>query len=161
MEEELDWYDYFAKDVLISGYNLEPVLKNPKSKGLTNSGFQGGRTKLNIADFDEKQLCLALDVVICHFHSTSKNNKQILSSYELKHLIERYLIARTHSRLNYISNGAAIVAMMYNGFDIERIPNTPNAIFKVSKRDLDGFLLQIKHYEDSHNKWMREKFTHS
>lgn len=109
--------------------------------GLTNGGFIGVNP-LEISDFNKLELNAARDVIACYLVPISSINKTH-SSYELKHLIERILADETNQQINYVSNGALILAMYDAGFQICRISNSPNCFFNVSERSVKR--LDTKH----------------
>lgn len=102
--------------------------------GLTLFGFQGS-TPLNISGFDENQLNWALDFAhACGDPIITINRKH--TSYGLKHLAERRAKQLSDNEVNYISNGALILAMVDAGFRFVRDGDSPNVFFNVSEREL-------------------------
>lgn len=105
--------------------------------GLTPFGMQGNQP-LNIKSFDKDQLNWALDFAkSCGTPIKSFNNRH--TSYGLKHLAERRarrLSAHDEKRVDYITNGALILAMIDAGFDFKRDGDSPNVFFNVSEKEL-------------------------
>lgn len=110
--------------------------------GLTNGGFTGAKP-LRISDFNKLELNAARNVIECYLVPISSINRTH-SSYGLKHLIERILANETNQQINYVSNGALILAMYDAGFRISRISNSPNCFFNVSERSVKR--LDTKHF---------------
>lgn len=109
----------------------------PELIGLTPFGFQGDKP-LNIRNFDRKQLDWALDFAHACGEPIRNINKSH-TSYGLKHLAERRakkLSAFEKKRVDYISNGALILAMVDAGFRFVRDGESPNVFFNVSERAL-------------------------
>lgn len=102
--------------------------------GLTPYGFCGYEP-LDTSLFDRKQLAWALDFALGCGDPIRTINKNY-SSYELKHLAERWAKQISDNEINYISNGTFILAMVEAGFRFVRIKNTPNVYFNVSERTL-------------------------
>lgn len=102
--------------------------------GLTNGGFIG-TSPLKISSFNKLELNAARDVIECNLVPISSINKTH-SSYGLKHLIERIIANETNQQINYVSNGALILAMYDAGFRICRMSNSPNCFFNVSERSV-------------------------
>lgn len=123
-ELELYYTDYWL------GYNGEDELK-----GLTPFGFKGNERPLNIFIFDKTQLDWALDFAhACGEPIRTINNRH--SSYGLKHLAERRAKKLSNDEVNYITNGALILAMIDAGFRFVRDDDSPNVYFNVSERAL-------------------------
>lgn len=102
--------------------------------GLTPFGFQGS-APLNISSFDENQLNWALDFAHACGDPISTINKKH-TSYGLKHLAERRAKRLSDNKVNYITNGALILAMVDAGFRFVRDGDSPNVFFNVSERAL-------------------------
>lgn len=128
---------YKSLDYEFSIYEGEEELN-----GLTNGGFIGANP-LRISDFNKLELNAARDVIECYLVPISSINRTH-SSYGLKHLIERILANETNQQINYVSNGALILAMYDAGFRISRISNSPNCFFNVSERSVKR--LDTKHF---------------
>lgn len=114
------------------GYNGEPELI-----GLTPFGFKGDKP-LNIESFEREQLDWALSFAHACGEPINTINKRH-TSYGLKQLAEkraRKLSAHDEKRVDYISNGALILAMVDAGFRILREGDSPNVFFNVSERAL-------------------------
>lgn len=113
-------------------YNDEDELR-----GLTPFGFQGN-SPLNINSFKREQLDWALDFAHACGEPIRTINKNH-TSYGLKHLAERRakkLSAHDEIRVDYISNGTLILAMVDAGFRFVRDGESPNVFFNVSERAL-------------------------
>lgn len=115
-----------------NAYNDEDTLK-----GLTTFGFKGNQP-LRIKDFDPIQLDWAHDFALsCGAPIRSINRKH--SSYSLKHLAEKRakkLSQIDGENVDYITNGALILAMADAGFDFVHESDSPNVFFNVSEREL-------------------------
>lgn len=120
---------YKSLDYGFSIYEGEEILN-----GLTNKGFIG-TNPVRISDFNKLELNAARYVIECYLMPISCINRTH-SSYGLKHLIERILANETNQQINYVSNGALILAMYDAGFRISRISNSPNCFFNVSERSV-------------------------
>ena len=98
-------------------------------KGLTYEGLTDSNKLVNLDGFKLEELMCAQDIIKCYFWSASgryhKFNEDY-SSYSPKHPIERLVNKITRGRINYISNGTAILAMHHCGFKFQRILGTPN-----------------------------------
>lgn len=104
-------------------------------KGLTYSGLTDSPKLVNLNDFNLEELMCAQDIIRCYFYTPSYNKiNEDLSSYRLKHLIERLLNKSTNGRISYVSNGTAILAMHHCGFKFRRIHGSPNCFFNVPKK---------------------------
>ncbi len=102
--------------------------------GLSPFGFKGN-SPLDISSFDKKQLEWALDFAYaCGDPIKSINKKH--TSYGLKHLAERRAKMLSENEVNYITNGALILAMVDAGFRFVRDGDSPNVCFNVSERAL-------------------------
>ncbi len=102
--------------------------------GLSPFGFKGN-LPLDISGFDIKQLEWALDFAhACGDPIKSINQKH--TSYGLKHLAERRAKKLSENEVNYITNGALILAMVDAGFRFVRDGDSPNVCFNVSERAL-------------------------
>lgn len=138
MEEGKDYLYYFWNQDNEDWLREFAYLSKEKTlKGLTVGGLTDGKKLVNLNDFDLEALMCAQDIIKCYFWSPSgRYNKfnEDYSSYGLKHLIERLLNKITKGRINYISNGTAILAMHHSGFKFQRIPGTPNCLFNVPKK---------------------------
>lgn len=122
-ELELYYQDYWL------GYNGEDELR-----GLTPFGFNGNKP-LNISLFDKIQLDWALDFAHACGEPIRNINKNH-TSYGLKHLAERRAKKLSDNGINYITNGALILAMVDAGFRFVRDGDSPNVCFNVSERTL-------------------------
>lgn len=112
----------------------------PELIGLTPFGFQG-RSPLNIASFDKDQLDWALDFAHACGEPISTINKKH-SSYGLKHIAERRAKKLSLNEVNYITNGALILAMVDAGFRFVRDGESPDVCFNVSERNLKWLIKQ-------------------
>lgn len=110
-------------------YNGETELQ-----GLTPFGFNGN-APLNISSFDKTQLDWALDFAQACGEPIRTINKNH-TSYGLKHLAERQAKKLSNNEVNYITNGALILAMVDAGFRFVRDGDSPNVFFNVSERTL-------------------------
>ena len=111
-------------------YNGETELQ-----GLTPFGFNGN-APLNISSFDKTQLDWALDFAQACGEPIRTINKNH-TSYGLKHLAERRTKKLSNNEVNYITNGALILAMVDAGFRFVRDGDSPNVFFNVSERTLN------------------------
>lgn len=102
--------------------------------GLTPFGFKGN-SPLNLSTFDKDQLDCALDFAHACGQPIKSINKNH-TSYGLKHLAERRARKVSDNEVNYISNGALILAMVDAGFRFVRDSDGPNVFFNVSERAL-------------------------
>lgn len=124
----VDFYNGLDYDFSI--YNEEDELR-----GLTVSGFKGNNP-FEYRGFNELELKAARDVVTCFFTKVQSINTNY-SSYGLKHLVERYLSKFTRMEINYVSNGALILAMYDAGFRLKRLEDgSPNCYFNVSQKSI-------------------------
>jgi len=74
--------------------------------------------------------------IIKYWDKRKQLNRE-LSSYGLKHEIERFLSTK-HGRKQYISNGSLIAAMILCNFTYKRVhPYSPNVYFNVCTRDIN------------------------
>ena len=102
--------------------------------GLSPFGFKG-YSPLNISNFGKKQLDWALDFAhACGEPIRAINKKH--TSYGLKHLAERRAKKLSDNEVDYITNGALILAMVDAGFRFVRDGESPNVFFNVSERAL-------------------------
>lgn len=120
--------ELYSQDYWLS-YNDEDELK-----GLTPFGFKGNAA-LNISSFDKIQLDWALDFARACGEPIRTINKNH-TSYGLKHLAERRAKKLSDNGVNYITNGALILAMVDAGFRFVRDGDSPNVCFNVSERAL-------------------------
>lgn len=120
--------ELYSQDYWLS-YNDEDELK-----GLTPFGFKGN-APLNISTFDKIQLDWALDFARACGEPIRTINKNH-TSYGLKHLAERRAKKLSNNGVNYITNGALILAMVDAGFRFVRDGDSPNVFFNVSEREL-------------------------
>lgn len=112
--------------------------------GLTLGGFNGGNKPLNINNFDIIELKAARDLVACHLEMVQCINKRI-SSFGLKHLLEKVLADRTNRKLNYISNGTLILAMVDAGYRFTKDPHdSPNCFFNVSQKSINKLIKEVE-----------------
>ena len=126
-----DLYDFYKKlDYDFSVYEGDEDLF-----GLHGGGF-GGEHPLNIKDFNVLELNAARDVIVCHLGQPIKSFNEKVFSYGLKHVVERVLARNTNNRINYVSNGTLILAMVSAGFRIKRFGNSRNCCFNVSQRSV-------------------------
>ncbi len=91
---------------------------------------------------EEKNLPKENEVALCkQFLSQIGQNKQFSgsrTSYGYKHDVEKFFD-------QYVSNGAFIQAAQELEFDIQREwPDSPNAIFKFRKKDLNALMKKIE-----------------
>lgn len=119
-----------------SCYNGEDTLQ-----GLTPFGFKGNEP-LCVANFDQAQLEWAHDFAMACFPPIKSINTKH-TSYGLKHIAERRAKILSDNEVNYITNGALILAMVDAGFEFRRKPGSPNVMFNVSERAIK---LMAKHY---------------
>lgn len=129
--------DLYSQDYWLS-YNDEDELK-----GLTPFGFKGN-APLNISTFDKIQLDWALDFARACGEPIRTINKNH-TSYGLKHLAERRAKKLSDNGVNYITNGALILAMVDAGFRFMRDGDSPNVCFNVSERALKNLYNQSVH----------------
>ena len=74
---------------------------------------------------------------IIQYWGQRKQLNRELSSYGLKHEIERFLSTK-HGKTQYISNGSLIAAMILCDFQYRRVhPYSPNAYFNVRTTDIN------------------------
>jgi hypothetical protein len=112
-------------------------------QGLTIGGFNGGNEILNVKQFDHLELQAARDIIACYLRPIRSINTSI-SSYHLKHLIERTLCVKTNHVINYISNGTLILAMYDAGFSIRRLKDgSPNCFFNVSMKSVNKLMMYV------------------
>lgn len=107
-------------------------------RGLVNEGFIGTES-LCVNEFNYLELNAARDVILCYLKSTTKINKS-KSSYFLKHIVERILAKETNGAINYISNGAFILAMHSCGFWTWKTKGDKNCFFNVSEKSVKYLL---------------------
>lgn len=120
--------ELYSQDYWLN-YNSEDELK-----GLTPFGFKGNDL-LNISLFDKIQLDWALNLAhACDDPIRTINRNH--SSYGLKHLAEKHAKRLSDNEINYITNGALILAMVDAGFRFTRDGDSPNVSFNVSERAL-------------------------
>lgn len=101
--------------------------------GLTPGGFNGSEP-LHIENFNELELKAARDIIACYLRPIKSINQEH-TSFGLKHLVERMLAKETNNKINYISNGAIILAMYDARYRIKRLSDTlPNCYFNVSNK---------------------------
>lgn len=129
--------DLYSQDYWLS-YNDEDELK-----GLTPFGFKGN-APLNISTFDKIQLDWALDFARACGEPIRTINKNH-TSCGLKHLAERRAKKLSDNGVNYITNGALILAMVDAGFRFMRDGDSPNVCFNVSERALKNLYNQSVH----------------
>lgn len=129
--------DLYSQDYWLS-YNDEDELK-----GLTPFGFKCN-APLNISTFDKIQLDWALDFARACGEPIRTINKNH-TSYGLKHLAERRAKKLSDNGVNYITNGALILAMVDAGFRFMRDGDSPNVCFNVSERALKNLYNQSVH----------------
>lgn len=79
----------------------------------------------------------AKEVETCraYLRQCDRTNLPKVGSYGLKHVIENYFDT-------YISNGAAIVAAVLEGFPVQHIPGTPNCKIGISLRSMKAMRRQ-------------------
>ncbi len=119
------WNDYNGEDEL---------------RGLSSLGFKGD-APLNIKNFVLEQLDWAYDFALSCGDPIQSINKRH-SSYGLKHLAERRAKRLSNNEVNYISNGALILAMVDAGFRFVREGDSPNVCFNVSERAIKRMMQQ-------------------
>ena len=116
------------------GYNFSIYEGEEELNGLTNEGFTGTEP-LCINQFNDLELNAARDIILSYLRPIGTINRNY-TSFELKYLIERVLKKDTNEGINYISNGAFILAMCDVDFHIQRIKNSPNCFFNVSEKSI-------------------------
>lgn len=92
-------------------------------KGLKLSGFNGDIKKFDVSIFQENEKVDLIRPEIKKFFRKTKTFNNDISSYGLKHVLERHID-------NYVSNGELIYAMHLEGFKIKR--DGINCFFNVS-----------------------------
>lgn len=103
--------------------------------GLCNHGFNG-QHPLHVKEFNLTELKAARSIIACYLSPVKAINSDI-SSYGLKHLVERALCKQTKNEINNVSNGSLILAMIDAGFKFKReSKDSPNCFFNVSKKSL-------------------------
>lgn len=101
--------------------------------GLTSGGFNSSEP-LHIENFNELELKAARDMIVCYLRPIKSINQEH-TSFGLKHLVELMLAKETNNKIDYISNGAIILAMYDAGYRIKRLSDTsPNCYFNVSNK---------------------------
>ena len=116
-------------------YDFSIYTEEEELRGLTVSGFKGDKP-FEFRGFNELELKAARDVIAC-FLKPARSINSNYSSYGLKHLVERYLSKSTNMEINYVSNGALILAMYDAGFLIKRLGDgSPNCLFNVSEASI-------------------------
>ena len=124
-------------------YDFNQYEGNVELQGLTTGGFNGRNETLDVQKFDNLELKAARDVIACYLRPIQSINTSI-SSYHLKHLIERTLCVKTNHAINYISNGTLILAMYDAGFSIRRLKDgSPNCFFNVSMKSVNKLMLYV------------------
>lgn len=114
------------------------MIHSEKLAGLTLRGYEEG-AEFDETLFDVTRIDELRSVVRQWFRKTSGINLHV-SSYSLKHAMERYL---GRERLwdgvidGYVSNGEMIYAMVLEGFTVAR--NEVDVWFNISKIDFDAF----------------------
>lgn len=133
--EEKDYLYYFWNQNKESWLREFAYLSKEKTlKGLTYGGLTGSQKLVNLNDFNLEELMCAQDIIRCYFYVPSYNKiNEDYTSYRLKHMVERLLNKVTNGRINYVSNGTAILAMHHCGFKFRRIPGSLNCFFNVPK----------------------------
>lgn len=115
-------------------------------RGLTVEGFKGTNS-LHIKDFNQLELNAARDMIACRLKPIQAIN-QCSTSYGLKLLVEHALKIETDGKINYLSNGALILAMYDAGYRVKRLGgSSPNCCFNVSAKsvnDLAKFINKIR-----------------
>lgn len=122
-----------------SSYDGEDELK-----GLSPFGFKDD-APLNIKNFPVEQLDWASDFALSCGNPIQNINKRH-SSYGLKHLAERRAKRLSNNEINYISNGALILAMVDAGFRFVRDGDSPNVCFNVSERAIKRMTQQYNKF---------------
>ena len=88
--------------------------------GLKDDGFTGsGPFVLN--GFQSLELNGARQIILSFLKPSTTHYNMKISSYGLKHWVERTLCKETNHKIDYVSNGALILAMYSVGFKIKRI----------------------------------------
>lgn len=110
-------------------------------EGLTMNGFDWHDLRRD-ETHSGKPLDLELlpetrQVIADHLQSIQTINKHC-NSYRLKHIIERFLG-------QYISNGQLILAMIQEGYAIEKQDRSPNCYFNVSQRSINALREKSRH----------------
>ena len=113
------------------------MLQYENLSGLTLNGYEDGR-EFDKTKFDLDRIEEIRAVVRKWLRKTGGINQHV-SSYALKHTLERYM---GRERLwvgvvnGYVSNGEMIFAMILEGFDV--VQDGANAWFNISKIDFDA-----------------------
>lgn len=103
-----------------------------KLRGLTYIGYYGNAPFSNL-EFREDNRDVICGIIRSRLEKTKTINRRI-SSYELKHLVEKQVEASGTPCKGYVSNGELIYAMILEGFEIEVCGM--NAFFNVSSRSV-------------------------
>src|SRR5574344_1650877 len=122
-------------------YDFSDYENDDELIGLTTIGFCGS-DHLKIKDFNMLELNAARDAIACYFSPIQSFNDR-RSSYNLKHIVERYLNKETNGAINYVSNGTLILAMYDAGYRIKRSNSnhsSPNCSFNVSEKSINNLI---------------------
>ncbi len=133
--------DFFMKNA----YDFMQCIDDKEISGLKNGGFYGDGP-VSLDDFDQYQLQAALDTVQMFFREAKTINRTV-TSYGLKHLVERYLKHYTEGEINYISNGALILAMYANGYVVRREKDSPNCYFNITTTSIKNLKKYLNTYD--------------
>lgn len=124
-------------------YDFRKHEEDKELNGLKPGGFTNSQKSSDVRDFNSLELNAARDIILSYLTPVRSYNKSI-TSYGLKHLIEKTLAKETEGQINYISNGALIFAMHTCDFKIKRESlDSPNCYFNVSQKSLNRLRLYI------------------